>query len=152
MPLAIRACCAAAARTHAGSNRPVGYVKRSCQYCSNSASRAASPCRSLPGTGMYRAGCDTRCTVLSLAANMASARPAKHTVNPSSARGLKNPASPTLLREDSRSERRLSLSGVRYLFFIVLDLLYGRAFFRRRNGYPRAGTARRPIMLCFRKA
>src|SRR6478672_1775054 len=98
---------------------------------------------SLPGAAMYRAGCDTWRTVLSLAANMASARPAKHKVNPRSARGLKNPASPGLLRKDSRSERRLNLSGARYLFFIVLDLVYGRTFLRCRNGCPCAGTARR---------
>src|SRR6478672_5172387 len=108
---------------------------------------------SLPGAAMYRAGCDTWRTVLSLAANMASARPAKHKVNPRSARGLKNPASPRLLRKDSRSERRLNLNGARYLFFIVLDLVYGRTFLRCRNGYPCAGTARRrTMMLCFRKA
>src|SRR5258708_32164413 len=101
---------------------------------------------------MYRAGCDRRCTVLSLAANMASARPAKHTVNPSSARGLKNPASPGLLRKDSRSERRLNLRVARYMFFIVLNLVYGRKLLRVRKGYPLARTARRgPTMLWFSK-
>src|SRR6266576_1896637 len=51
-PTAMRSCCATAARTQAGSNRPVGYVKRSCQYCSNCCNPAASLCPLAPGTGM----------------------------------------------------------------------------------------------------
>ena len=53
----------------------------------------------------------------SLAANMASARATKHNVKPSSARGLKKPAS-RRFRKDLRSKRRQTLDGAVYLFFI----------------------------------
>ena len=55
-PMGRRACCAAAARNHFGSKRPVGYVKRSFQNCSNRPRSAASVSGLLPGTGIYRAG------------------------------------------------------------------------------------------------
>ena len=46
----MRASAAAATRTHAGSNRPIGYVIRSF-HCASSRSRSAG---SPPGPGMYR--------------------------------------------------------------------------------------------------
>src|SRR5262245_52727790 len=52
---------------------------------------------------------------------MASASPTQNKVKPSSARGLKKPAS-FRLRKDSRSERRQTFDGVKDLFFIFLGL------------------------------
>ena len=56
IPLCIRSCCAAAARTHLGSKRPVGNVRRSNQYNSSFVKAAFSSCGFSPGTGIYGSG------------------------------------------------------------------------------------------------
>src|SRR5262245_61886099 len=89
-PTGRRACWAAAARSHRGSKRPVGYVKRSFQNRSNRPRSSASLSVLLPGTGIYRGGCSASLLLKTPDPKSASNAPEKKKSRLTNTRTLKN--------------------------------------------------------------